>query len=62
MAQELDPRAGAYLLRSIVNSIDSGRLEAPSALAQRLRAALGNLESISDQMSDDGFDSESASP
>lgn len=62
MTQELDPPAGAYLLRSLVNSIDSGRLEAPPALVQRLRAALGNLESISNQVSDESTDSDSASP
>ena len=45
-----------------MNSIDSGRLEAPPALVQRLRAALGNLESISNQVSDESTDSDSASP
>ena len=52
MAQELDPRAGAYLLRSIVDSIDSGRIEAEPSVAQRLRVALDNLESIAGQESE----------
>jgi len=47
MAQELDPRAGAYLLGRLVSAIDSGRLDAEPSLTERLRAAVDNLESIS---------------
>lgn len=60
MAQELDPRAGAYLLRRIVDSIDSGRIEAEPSVALRLRAALDNLESFAGHVSHDNADPDSA--